>query len=120
VYDTNFWESKQISAVVMPWIPFFSNCDGYDSRIVAYDAFEYHPDCQLPRYEDIRIVNPIPSSGIDPVSDSCHLEIKCRYDEPLNQTNSKSTRWYAILEETVLFQVTRDPIENELFHRKLG
>jgi hypothetical protein len=27
VFDSTFWQSKQINAVIMPWVPFFSNCD---------------------------------------------------------------------------------------------
>lgn len=57
----------------MSWIPFFSNCDGYDSRIILYDSFEYNPNCSLPSYDEIRIVNPIPSNGLNPVADRCNL-----------------------------------------------
>ena len=88
VYDSNFWGSKQINSVVMPWIPFFSNCDGFGSHIVLYEAFEYHRSCSLPWYDDLKIVNPIPSSGMDPVADVCNLDITCRYDEPSNYTTS--------------------------------
>ena len=28
VFDSTYWDSKQINTVVMPWIPFFSNCEG--------------------------------------------------------------------------------------------
>ena len=41
-FDSTYWQSKQINAVVMPWIPFFSNCDGHDTRIIPFDAFEYN------------------------------------------------------------------------------
>ena len=26
VFDNTFWQSKQINAVIMPWLPYFSNC----------------------------------------------------------------------------------------------
>lgn len=42
VYDSTFWDSNQINALMMPWLPFFSNCEGYDSRIVLYDLLEYN------------------------------------------------------------------------------
>ena len=71
VHDSNYWDTNLISALVMPWIPFFSNCDGFDSHIILYEAFEYHPNCTLPLTYDIEIVNPIPSRGLDPVADSC-------------------------------------------------
>lgn len=46
-FDPTYWQSKQINAVVMPWLPFFSNCDGFDSHIIIYDAFEYARNCTL-------------------------------------------------------------------------
>jgi hypothetical protein len=44
IFDTTYWQSKQINAVVMPWIPYFSNCDGFDSRIILYDVLEHTPE----------------------------------------------------------------------------
>lgn len=39
--------------------------------MVLYDVFERGGRCALPPYEDIRIVNPVPSDGLDPVADRC-------------------------------------------------
>lgn len=69
VYDSTYWDAKLIDANVMPWLPFFSNCEGYDSHIVLYDIIEYNENCVLPKYEEIKVVNPIPSTGLDPTSD---------------------------------------------------
>jgi len=67
----------------MPWIPFFSNCEGQDQRIILYDILEYHEKCVLPKYDDIKVVNPIPSTGLDPIADECQIILKCIYDEPI-------------------------------------
>jgi hypothetical protein len=98
-FDNTYWQSKQINAVIMPWIPFFSNCDGFDTRIIPFDAFEYNYDtdesfCTLPAYDDIRVVNPIPSQGFEPNADTCALSLQCRYDEDLSSTRSATTRWF--------------------------
>jgi hypothetical protein len=45
IFDNTFWQSKQINAVIMPWVPYFSNCNGQDSRIILFDALEYRPEC---------------------------------------------------------------------------
>jgi len=120
IFDGTFWQSKQVSAVIMPWIPFFSNCEGYDSHMVLYDVFERGGRCDLPAYESIRVVNPVPTDGLEPIADKCaptaeYPEMKCRFDEPLNEPASGSTRWYALAEERDLFYVTRDPIDIEQF-----
>jgi hypothetical protein len=99
----------------MPWLPFFSNCDGFDSRIIIYDAFEYAKNCTLEDYDKIRIVNPLPLNGLYPTADSCTLDITCRYDEQLDVSNSFSTRWFQIQEEKTLGYITRAPIPIENF-----
>jgi len=90
VFDSTFWQSKQVQAVIMPWIPFFTNCEGYDTRMVLYDVFERGGRCVLPPYEAIRVVSPIPADGLDPVADRCapnaqFPELTCRFDEPLDK-----------------------------------
>jgi hypothetical protein len=57
-FDNTYWQSKQINAVIMPWISFFSNCDGSDSRIIIYDIFEYNKIqrtafARLPKFDDL-------------------------------------------------------------------
>jgi hypothetical protein len=123
VYDGTFWQSKQVNAVIMPWIPFFSNCEGYDTRMVLYDVFERGGRCSLPPYEDIRIVNPVPSSGLDPVADRCapndeYPELICRYDEPLGEPVAGSKRWYELGEERDLFFMTRAPVPVDMFTKE--
>lgn len=113
----------------MPWVPFFGNCEGYDARMVLYDLFERGGRCDLPPYEALRVVSPIPADGLDPVADKCapnelFPEIKCRYDEPLigNETFAagagRAPRWYEIAEERALFFVTREPINITQFTRE--
>ena len=110
VYDSTYWDAKLIQANIMPWLPFFSNCEGYDSRVILYDILEFNEKCKLPKYEDIKVVNPIPSTGLDPVADQCNLVIKCIYDEPIFQPITSSTRWYKIREPKELFYITREPV----------
>ena len=122
VYDSTYWQSKQVQAVIMPWVPFFSNCDGYDSRMVLYEAFERGGRCELPAYEDIRVVSPVPATGLDPIADRCapnarFPEITCRFDEPLGADVSGQTRWYDLRAERELFYVTREPIDITDFKR---
>ena len=123
VFDSTFWQSKQVAAVIMPWIPFFTNCEGYDSRMVLYDVFERGGRCELPPYEAIRVVSPIPANGLEPVADRCapnarFPEMTCRFDEPLDKPIAASERWYELSAERDLFYVTREPIGIEEFKRE--
>jgi hypothetical protein len=119
-YDATYWQSKQVNAVIMPWVPYFSNCEGYDVHMVLYDVFERGGRCSLPPIESLRIVNPIPLDGLDPVADRCspneqYPELVCRYDEPLDAPDPGSKRWYELTEEQDMFYVTREPISIEKF-----
>jgi hypothetical protein len=55
-------------------------------------------------------VNPIPSTGLDPIADECKVILKCIYDEPVFQPIASSTRWYSIREPKDLFFITREPV----------
>lgn len=103
----------------MPWLPYFSNCDSHDTRIVFYDLFEYAntDQCTLPEYDNIRIVSPIPSSGFEATADRCEIKLTCRFDEDLTYKRSQTVRWYNLQEPTRMFYLTREPIGIDLFHK---
>lgn len=46
-FDSTYWDSIGLKATIMPWIPYFSNCEGYDSRIILFDIIEYNLNCVL-------------------------------------------------------------------------
>ena len=111
-FDLTYWQSRKINAVVMPWIPYFTNCNGHDSHIIFYDLFEYanQDQCDLPKYEELQIVSPIPSNGLDATADRCTISMECRFDEDMTFTRSQTIRWYLIQEPTRMFYVTREPV----------
>ena len=47
VFDSTYWQSLQVTTVVMSWFPFFSNCEGYDTKIIFYDIMERDSRCAL-------------------------------------------------------------------------
>ena len=94
----------------MPWLPYFTNCDGHDSHIIFYDLFEYADDCERPAYEDLTIVSPVPSAGFEANADRCSLSLRCRYDEDLTFKRSQTVRWYTLQEPARMFYLTREPI----------
>lgn len=69
----------------MPWLPYFTNCDGHDSHIIFYDLFEYSnsDECERPEYDDLTIVSPVPSAGLEANADRCKISLTCRYDEDI-------------------------------------
>jgi hypothetical protein len=59
-FDSTYWQSRQITSAIMSWVPFFSNWEGYDNRILFYDLVEHSEECTLPQTESVKVVNPIP------------------------------------------------------------
>mmetsp|Transcript_20912 Transcript_20912/g.20644 ORF Transcript_20912/g.20644 Transcript_20912/m.20644 type:complete len:259 (-) Transcript_20912:388-1164(-) len=76
VYDSTYWQSRQITSAIMSWVPFFSNCEGYDSKVLFYDIVERNSECQLPFSNQTKVVDPIPMTGMNPTADECKLQIK--------------------------------------------
>jgi hypothetical protein len=113
VFDSTYWQSKEITSAFVTWFPFFSNCEGYDNRIIVYDVLEFNPKCNIPKKSDINVVYPIPTTGLYPKADKWDLNIRCRYDEPYNSKVENSIRWYEIKEDLPLFLMSRDPLSIE-------
>ena len=111
VYDDSFWTAKSVSTIVTPWFPFFANCRGHGRRVLFYDIVENGEGCLLKTKEETEVVNPIPTSGMDPVADQCHSSIKCIYEEPLQTRVANKNRWYEITEDQVLFYMTQKPFD---------
>jgi len=44
VHDSTYWQSRQITSAIMSWLPFFSNCERYDTKIIFYDLVEHNPE----------------------------------------------------------------------------
>eukprot|EP00340_Litonotus_pictus_P012158 CAMPEP_0170539142 /NCGR_PEP_ID=MMETSP0209-20121228/103738_1 /TAXON_ID=665100 ORGANISM="Litonotus pictus, Strain P1" /NCGR_SAMPLE_ID=MMETSP0209 /ASSEMBLY_ACC=CAM_ASM_000301 /LENGTH=1999 /DNA_ID=CAMNT_0010840987 /DNA_START=1068 /DNA_END=7067 /DNA_ORIENTATION=- len=113
-FDEQFWDKQGLSelgSIVMPWIPFYSNCAGYDKNIVLYDLLEFNQDCSFPEEKAVRVVHEIPTQGFTPVSDSCNIRLICQYDDKSNISTGKFKRWFDISEPTILTYISAYPTD---------
>ena len=108
-YDEQFWDKSKQDAVVLNWLPFYSNCAGYDKNIYLYDLLEHSPQCKFPNDNELKIVREFPTQGFSPVSDYCNIELYCRYDEKMNTSTGKFIRWFLVNRPTTIAYVTTDP-----------
>merc|ERR1719160_947768 len=37
---STYWGTARVTTVALPWLPFFSHCEGWDSHITLWDLFE--------------------------------------------------------------------------------
>jgi hypothetical protein len=133
-YQETFYEMQHdevngyqftFTQAVLPFLPYFSNCDGFDSYIPFWMLFEskecalpetYPPDWYryaypaLPDQDHIRYVGAWDFVG-NPVTDWCYRTLQCNYEESL--TNPDNTpRWFEVTGTgTPLFTMLRDPVD---------
>ena len=88
---------------------------GYDTKIIFYDIMEKDSRCILPSTNDIKIVDPIPISGLYPTADKWIMNLKWRYDEVLDSNVATTTRWYQFQTSQILLMITEDPVDLNTF-----
>ena len=134
-----WWKSETISnddnyafsAIALPYLPFFSNCDSFDSHLSLSRLIEEHPDCTTVSHHDTNEVRQISiSRENDPFGDHCMTNkqpneidflsrmngagLKCQFEENINFA-SDYVHWYESKSESVLFYFTADAIPSDLF-----
>ena len=81
---------KKFSFLFLPYLPFFSNCDGYDSHISMSRLLEEHPDCTQiePKNKCPVRQNPFTKErDVFPLGDTCvGINMQCQYEEEIDIT----------------------------------
>ena len=99
---------------VLPYLPFFSSCRGFDSHIPMFMLLESEENCNLVQYNDTMWIdqwNPFSTASavdIDTRMDTCSWNIECQYEEEVDKVTTTS-RWYEMKPGTDLFYISRDP-----------
>ncbi len=119
----------QHSALILPYLPYFSNCNEFDSHIPLWALLESSSQCQLPgvsdnfpsdwwrrkvpplpHKDDIQPIGPMDYAKFYPVADWCERALHCTFDEDLTKPDV-TPRWFEADTETALFSMIRDPID---------
>lgn len=118
--------SSKFSFLTLPYIPFFSNCDGYDSNMSISRLLEDHPNCTLVDFGDTRPVNQYSwFDSLPPLSDTCRndaavsggiggrdqqrgIDLSCVYEEEVDAPNDNFWLFEVSPGET-LFYISKYP-----------
>ena len=107
------WNSHDFFA--LPYIPFFSNCDGYGSHISWSRLLEEHPDCLSVNHNDVVPINEFSFRNIRMNNDACHgISLHCNYEEEVKEAR-ENIRWYEASSGSTLFYLTRDAVPSSHF-----
>ena len=125
-------EGEAFDHIMLPYLPFFSNCDGYDSHVDLAALTETHPDCTyLPPSETVPVLGFIFQFQLFPKGDTCSdttwvpgaasspttnpgVPLYCTYEENIFVTAPKN-RWYELPAGSTLFYVTGTAAANSEF-----
>jgi len=150
VKETDLWWTEQSqsstrsydsSFIALPFFPYFSNCDGYDSHVGISRLLEEHPDCTMVDWNDTKPVNQYPWENLlYPISDTCQVPIKSHYTHEESDSSliydlfkgidlsctfeeqvelpSAGTRWFESDGGTVLFYMSHFPIPADHFESR--
>ena len=100
--EEEWWPTENFMA--LPYLPFFSNCDGYDSHISLSRLLEEHPDCDGVNYDQTVPTKEYAFRG-NSVSDTCKdAVLYCTYEEEVREAR-KNLRWYEASPGTTLFRI---------------
>ena len=108
-YSASLFENNNLEYIFMPFFPYISNCYGYDKYLYFFEILENSQYCKIIDIEKINIVNKNAFKGVKPNSDSCEINLKCKYDEYMQ--NIISYRWFSLVEKRILAYTTKEPIE---------
>ncbi len=89
---------------MMPYLPFFSSCKGYDSHIPLSTIFATRPGCELPDPSFTSVVSNF-DFWAQPYADECDIIIECQFEESLKL--SQTTRWFEANHYDTLYYLTQ-------------
>lgn len=101
------------SFYVMPYLPYFSSCRGFDSHIPLFMLLESQEHCNLVAYNKTSWINqwdPFSAPNaieIDSSMDSCSQLVQCSFEEEIDKV-SPVPRWFEQPAGFELFYLTRD------------
>ncbi|KAK1742182.1 IPT/TIG domain-containing protein, partial [Skeletonema marinoi] len=118
-----------LNSLILPYLPFFSNCREFDSYIPLWALVESSTECKLPRVssqypdtwwrrdvqplphqDDVEAIGPSDFISFYPLADWCERKLHCSFEESLTSTDV-TPRWFEADSGSTLFSILRDPID---------
>jgi hypothetical protein len=83
------------NACLLPYLPYFSACRGFDSHIPLFLLLENEINCNLVNYNETAyvvdqwdFVNAPSALQVESAMDSCSWSIQCMYEEQISKVNN--------------------------------
>ncbi|EGR28850.1 hypothetical protein IMG5_167590 [Ichthyophthirius multifiliis] len=110
IFQNNAFYWKDKTQIVMPYIPFFQNCQNMGEYIFFEDFIENEEYCQIYDTSQTKPINQV-TFGDVPISDTCkNVELTCVMDDAFLE-NPAQIMWFQTVKQDVLFYLTNNPID---------
>ncbi|KAL4426736.1 hypothetical protein ABPG74_006108 [Tetrahymena malaccensis] len=108
VNNDRYW--KTLNQLVIPYLPYFTNCQNYGQFIYLHQIIESHELCTLVDPKDTEPIKQISFSG-EPISDQCEdLKFECIMDDAFYSSNALPKLYQQPI-HTNLFYISANPID---------
>ena len=144
VYQSEAWWNSDLtpstqdvdsmfSAIALPYFPFFSSCDGFDSHVSLSKLLEEHGNCTVFHHNETNQVRQLSlANNNSPKGDYClanfppipghdHLRegaaLQCAFEEQVDSASDRY-RWYESKSEDTLYYITQNAVPSDMFIAK--
>ncbi|EWS71666.1 transmembrane protein, putative (macronuclear) [Tetrahymena thermophila SB210] len=108
INNDRYW--KNLHQLVIPYLPYFTNCKNYGQFIYLHQIIENHELCHLVDPKDTEPIKQI-SFQQEPVSDQCEdLKFECIMDDAFYSSNALP-KLYQLPKNTNLFYMSANPVD---------
>ena len=124
--------SYSMNNILLPYLPYLSNCQEFDSFIPIWALFE-SDQCRLPKvgkkygedwwrrsypplphHDDVQAVGPFDFASFYPIADICERKLICSFEEDLSEPDV-NPRWFETRAGTTLFDILRNPVNYQQY-----
>jgi hypothetical protein len=111
---SGFWTSG-LSHVTLPFMPYVSNCAGYDSHIPLWKLFQNPEQCIFRQPNETTTTSQFDLLASEKITDYCDVRLHCRYEEDVTTGDASRSYWFEGTEIAFLFFISREPMKNYEF-----
>jgi hypothetical protein len=109
-----FWTGG-MSHVTLPYMPYVSNCAGYDSYVPLWKLFQNSEQCLFRYPNETTTTEQFDLLSPEKTTDYCDVRLHCRYEEDVTRGDGARSYWFESRDISFLFFFSRYQMKNYEF-----
>jgi len=111
---SGFWTGG-LSHVTLPYMPYVSNCAGYDSHVPLWKLFQNSEQCIFRSPNETTTTSQFDLISSEKLTDYCDVRLHCRYEEDITTGDASRAYWFEGNFPEFLFFLSREPMKSYEF-----